>query len=169
MVTPKATSTWSNARMKITRHIVALLALALAAATPLYAAEIYRWTDAEGNVHYGDRPTGDPSEERMHITYKRTDGSSIQARSQSRADSHQSIRDGLEERAEERKTKEEQRAEAAERQKKCVEYRGRLETMVTARRLYREDENGERVYLDDKQIDEARQRAEELVAEYCGS
>lgn len=155
--------------MKTTRHIVALSALVLASSAPLYAGEIYKWTDAEGNVNYGDRPTGDTSAQRMHLTYRRTDTSSLQARADARSDANQSIRDGLDERADERKTREEERAEAAERQQKCVEYRGKLETMVTARRLYREDENGERQYLDDKQIDEARQRAEELVAEYCGS
>ena len=155
--------------MKMTRHIVALSAFAIAAAAPLYASEIYRWTDAEGNVHYGDRPSGAPTEQRMNITYKRTDSSALQARAQSRAEGNQAIRDGLDTRADEREAREEERAKAEERKQKCVEYRGKLETMVTARRLYREDENGERVYLNDSQIDEARQRAEELVAEYCGS
>lgn len=155
--------------MKMTRHIVALSALAIAASAPLYASEIYKWTDAQGNVHYGDRPSGAPTEQRMNITYKRTDSSALQARAQARADGNKAIRDGLDARADERKNQEQLRAEAEERKQKCVEYRGKLETMVTARRLYREDENGERVYLDDKQINEARQRAEELVAEYCGS
>jgi hypothetical protein len=33
--------------------------------------------------------------------------------------------------------------------------------------LYRETGNGERQYLDDKEIQEARSQAEELVVEYC--
>jgi hypothetical protein len=41
--------------------------------------------------------------------------------------------------------------------------------MLTSRRLYREDGNGERVYLDDSQIDEARAKAQSDVEEYCNS
>ena len=39
--------------------------------------------------------------------------------------------------------------------------------MVTSRRLYRESEGGEREYLSDTEIDEARARAQELVEENC--
>ena len=72
-------------------------------------------------------------------------------------------------RAEEKADAEQALAEAEERKQKCADYRAKLETMVTSRRLYREGENGEREYLDEQQMQEARQRAEELVAEYCGS
>ena len=39
--------------------------------------------------------------------------------------------------------------------------------MEASRRLYREDENGERVWLDDNQILDARNAARERVAETC--
>ena len=49
------------------------------------------------------------------------------------------------------------------------EYRAKLKTMLESRRLYRENESGERVYLDDSARAEARQKAENLIKENCGS
>jgi len=37
-------------------HLVAVVLLATALAAGAGAAEIHRWTDGEGNVHFGDRP-----------------------------------------------------------------------------------------------------------------
>ena len=53
----------------------------------------------------------------------------------------------------------ERRAAAAERSQKCESYRARMETIcLTSRRLYREDANGERVYLGDEERQEARNK-----------
>ncbi len=149
------------------RHLfIALSALVLCAGGPALANDIYKWTDDEGNVHYGDRPSGEPTEERVFISYKRTDGAAVQARVAATQENNEIRREA---RADAERSEEEIRAEREERKKKCDDYRAKLETMVTSRRLYREDENGERVYLEDDERQEARQRAEELVAEYCGS
>ncbi len=58
-------------------------------------------------------------------------------------------------------------AEEEARQQKCESYRAKLETFVTSRRLYRKDDNGERVFLEEDEIQKTRARAEELVAKYC--
>ena len=71
--------------------------------------------------------------------------------------------------AEEERAAEEEAAEAAANAKKCDSYRAQLETFVQSRRLYREDENGERVYLDEEQIQDARTRVEELISKNCTS
>ena len=41
--------------------------------------------------------------------------------------------------------------------------------MLESRRLYRQDEAGERTYLDDAEREEARAKTEELIKETCGS
>jgi hypothetical protein len=48
------------------------------------------------------------------------------------------------------------RAETEARAAKCQENRARLESYLQAHRLYRENDAGERQYLDDEQILEAR-------------
>ena len=141
---------------------IATLAVAAIAGSAL-AGDIYRYTDAEGNVSYVDRPTGAPTEERVPISSKPTDPAQVQARAQrrfSRGDDSGEMEEDPPTRAE--------RAEAErQRTEKCQQYRAQLETYLTSRRLYRETGNGERQYLDDKEIQEARSQAEELVVEYC--
>ena len=144
--------------------LIAALALAGAAAA---SETIYKWTDENGNVHYEDRPSGAASEERLKITYQRTSSTAVQQRVQARLDRQAA-------RAEEKTIKEAARQDeadkataAAEREQACVNARARLESYLQQRRLYRTDANGERVYLDDEQRQEARRKAEEKVSEYC--
>jgi hypothetical protein len=144
-----------------------LAGIAVAASTAVSASDIYRWTDAEGNVHFGDRPTGAATEERMTISSTPTDpdrvSSIVQARNDARA-----ARNGAEAAAKAAEpTAEELRAAEAEREEKCTTYKERLQKFVTSRRLYREDEKGERVYLDEEETLAARARVQEQVLEYC--
>jgi hypothetical protein len=48
-------------------------------------------------------------------------------------------------------------------------YKERLQRFVTSRRLYREDESGERVYLDEEQSQAARERVQQQVEEHCSN
>jgi hypothetical protein len=148
-------------------------ALTLAAAAIVFAAasapagEIYKWTDEDGNVHYEDRPSGAPTEERLALNFRRTDSGAVQQRINARHDRQSS-------RAEEKSMAEAARQEAAEnaaaaeeREQACERARARLETYLQSPRLYRTDANGERVYLDAEQRQEARGKAEEQVKEFC--
>jgi hypothetical protein len=151
-----------------TQVIATTSLLGLLIATAAIAADIYKWTDADGNVHYGDRPIGQQSE-RVPIVSRPTDPARIQALSQARADARAQAAEEAAALAAEGPTEEELRAEARERAEKCSSYRERLQRFVTSRRLYREDENGERVYLDEEEMQAARQRVEDQVADYCNS
>lgn len=130
-----------------------------------FAADIYKWTDADGNVHFGDRPNGQQSE-RLAITSKPTDPARIQANATARAE-RKSAEAEAAANAPQGPTKEELRAQAAERAQKCDSHKEKLQKFVTSRRLYREDESGERIYLDEAQMQTARERAEQQVKEYC--
>ena len=66
-------------------------------------------------------------------------------------------------------TPEEIQAAAQEKEERCSDYRARLQKMLQSRRLYREDENGERVYLDDDEMLASRERVQSQVEEYCSS
>jgi hypothetical protein len=144
---------------------LAVAALVFAASAP--ASEIYKWTDDEGNVHYEDRPSGAPTEERLALGYQRTDSGAVQQRidalqeRQAQRDEARSVADAAEREAADKA------AAAAERKQACERARARLETYLQSPRLYRTDDNGERVYLDDEQREEARRKAEEQVTEFC--
>ena len=61
-------------RQLIVFSVATLLASGLAV-----GSEIYKWTDEDGNVHYVDRPTGQPDETRLDIYSSRTDNTVVQA------------------------------------------------------------------------------------------
>lgn len=154
-------------RITVTLTSAALLVLLTGPATTA-ASEIYKYTDADGTVHYVDRPTGVATEERVAIVSRPTDSAAVQSRVQARLDRQQTADEARDARGEARQQEADARAEQEQRAQKCQEYRSRLETYVQSRRLYRQGEDGERIYLDDAEREEARQKAEELVAEYCG-
>jgi hypothetical protein len=149
-----------------TLSVCTLLLLAVAVGAPASAGEIYKWTDAEGNVHYGDRPDGAPDATRLAIASRPTDPARIQAEATARQERQQLAREAA---AAEPKgpSKEELRAQAKERADKCAKYRARLETFIQSRRLYKADENGERVYLDEAETQAARAKVQGQVEEYC--
>lgn len=157
-----------NYGMNIRRLLTGLAALAITVSTGAYADDIYKWTDENGSVHYEDRPSGEPSEERLQFSYNRTDKVAVSNRLQARRDAA-AVRQEAKAKAEvEKHTAAEERAAAEDKREKCQTYRAKLKTMLESRRVYRENEAGERTYLDAAQRAEARSNAEKLITETCG-
>ena len=148
--------------------IAVALMLALPAASTAVAGEIYKWTDEEGNVHFGDIPVAQDSE-RVAIQSKPTNPERVQASVQARADAAMKAAEVEAAATPQGPTAQELQARADERAKKCDTYREKLQRFVRSRRIYREDENGERVYLDEEEMQAAREKAENQVQEYCSS
>lgn len=155
--------------MKGKRIVLSIAVMAMTVAGGATANEIYKWTDEDGNVYYGDRPSGASTEERLGITYQPTDNSVVEKRVQSRLDA-QTARHEAESVAAAKKAEADENAAAEQaRKERCDRARARLNTYVQGqdRRLYRTDENGERVYLDDAERAQARTDAEKQVTEFC--
>ena len=72
--------------MKGKRIVLSFAVMAMTVAGGATANEIYKWTDAEGNVYYEDRPSGAETEERLDITYRPTNNSAVQKRVKTRTD-----------------------------------------------------------------------------------
>lgn len=156
-------------RKNSTVCVLLLAALVTSAPGALLAGQIYKWTDDDGVVHFGDRPSGADSETVILLTTEPTDRTQAQARVQSRAEARSAAAREEAAAAAEGPTEEELLAEAEERAEKCTMFKERLEKFVTSRRLYRQDENGERVYLDEAETIAARAKVQEQVLEYCKS
>ena len=149
------------------RKILVVVLSAAALATSAFAGEIYKHVDDEGNVHYLDRPTGESGEERLAITYSGTSGETVTARVEKRRDYMAALDEARSEAKNQREAEAQARAEMEARAAKCEEHRARLETYLQSRRLYRENAAGEREYLDEEQIREARRKVEEAIQETC--
>jgi hypothetical protein len=150
----------------IRKTMIMFTTAALAFSGAALSGEIYKWTDEDGNVHYEDRPTGEDVE--LVASSSNTDSAAVRASIKAR----RAYETGL---ADKRSKRDEDAVEAADAQlaadqriKNCQESRTRMETYLTSRRLYKEGADGERVYLDDAQIMDARADAQEDIQKYCG-
>ncbi len=148
--------------------IAVALMLAVTAAGTAVAGDIFKWTDEDGNVHFGDVPVSAESE-KVAIQSRPTNPARVQAMVQSRADAATKAAEEQAAATPAGPSPEELQAQADARAEKCSKYRAQLQSFVTSRRLYRQDENGERVYLDEEETQAARERAENQVQDYCTS
>lgn len=132
-----------------------------------FGAEVYRSKAADGTVSYSDRPQGD-NPEFVYIATPRAARSAQPA--QQGAPAAQGAQGAQAAGAQapimaEAAPTPEQVAEM--RAKNCTIARERLVKYSQAHRLYRPLENGERAYLSDDEIDDARAKAEADVEEWC--
>ena len=142
---------------------VLVIALSIAASGTLFASEIYKSIDSEGNVFFSDIPT--VGAERLLIRSRPTDPASVQSKVQARADS-QTQRAEEEAKAPQGPTPEDRREQARERADKCKKYRARQTAFKRSRRIYKM-ENGERVYYDEQEMQDARNGVDDQVQEFC--
>ena len=146
---------------------VALLLAVTAAGTALAGdIYIYKWTDEEGNVHFGDHPGGAETV-RVDIKSRPTDDARIQAMAEARAAARAKTAEEKAAAKADSPTAEEIQAEADEHAQECSKYEAQLQEYMAARRIYRDDEGGERVFLDEEEMQATRERAEKQVREFC--
>ena len=132
-------------------------------AIPLFAADVYRSYDADGSVVYSDRPS--ETSERVFIATSRGSSSPRQVVTSDAATASASTQPevlGGQVRVE--RTPEEVQAE---RVRNCAAAQERSDKYKVSQRLYRTLPNGEREYLSDAELDEARAKADADVANWC--
>ncbi len=113
-------------------------------------AEVYRWVDEHGNVHFGDRPSGEQAEA-VELDERALN---VQEVSGERLEQQKKILDAY---AEERRVRKEQAAQAAaqaeERRQACHEVRDQLRQMRDGGFVWYDlDAAGNRVYLDEATV-----------------
>ena len=163
--------------MNTKKLLITVAAAGMLVCSTVSASDIYRYVDENGNISYGDRPTGEPTEQRMAMVSQPTNNAAVQERYNARygqaaeetTEETPEVNGGIGDRLaeEEPMTRAQRVAAARERDAKCEKYRGQLETLVSARRLFRQDDNGERVYLEGDEVMQARAKAQDLITEHC--
>lgn len=128
------------------------------------ANSVYKWTDEEGNTHFGDRqPTGRSAESVSIRTGKSQNGSSSRS-------AQQQVEDFEERQAEEDAGEEqsaEEQARQQQRQRNCETARSNLNILEAGGRIQTQGEDGERRYLDEEEIEQKRQQFEEIADDNC--
>lgn len=123
-------------------------------------AQIYRWTDEQGRVHFGQRPGAGaiPVEVRPQVI----------ERDQATRDREAGATRFFDARREERAEALERAAEAqAEVAQKCGTWREQLDQLARGRLFFHADEQGERQYYSDGEVAVARSRLQALIDQNC--
>jgi hypothetical protein len=150
--------------MKLVPTIAATLFLCGSA----WGADVYVTTDSSGNRVYTDRPQTLPAE-RMTVRTSPADAAAV--RSANDSQTRQDVASAPKSVAPGDSPRDKAAAEALsseDRAKRCVEARQRYQSYMEAVRLYEQDAEGERRYLDSAQIDAARANAKTTMDEFCG-
>lgn len=127
----------------------------------LAAADIYRWTDANGQVHFGQRPAA-AGAEKVEVKPQLVERDPLASERQARTNRFYDAR--REEQAQASSVAAERQAERAT---ECRELRSQLASIPEGRRYYRSEADGQRSYYTDDQLDTARQQLRNRVSERC--
>lgn len=126
----------------------------------LALAQVYRWTDAEGRVHFGQRPVAgaEPVEVRPQVIERDAATREREARARRFFDA----------REEERAQAAQQSAlRQAEQARDCERIRQQLARMPEGRRYYRREAGGEATFYSDEQLDAARRQLRDQLSSRC--
>jgi hypothetical protein len=150
----------------MTKLLVILAALAFSATA---SAQLYKWVDKDGKVQYGDNPPPNTNATRL----KPVPGAPTQppAASEEKKDKALSpdaaFRKRQQDRSEQDQKAEKERAEADQKKQNCETARTNLRQLESGQRISSINAAGERVFLDDAQLAERKQRAQKAVADWC--
>jgi hypothetical protein len=154
--------------------VLTTLACGCLLATPALG-ELYKWTDAEGKVHYSDQPP--PPNIKQPVTVKPRVPAAPTAAPATESPPAVAPKTYVEQDAEfnrrrveaaEREAAEKKAAkEAAEKKKNCEQAKAQLARMQSGARITRYNEKGETVYLGDAEIAQETVRAKQVADSWC--
>jgi Holliday junction resolvase RusA-like endonuclease len=127
----------------------------------LAVAEIYRWTDANGQVHFGQRPNGQGAQQ-IEVKPQVVDRDQLTREREARTSQFYDAR-----RQEQAQANASAKQTQAKRAQECQKFRQRLASIPEGRRYFRDEGNGKRSYYSDEQLDNARKQLQQEVAERC--
>ncbi|MEL7022770.1 MAG: DUF4124 domain-containing protein [Pseudomonadota bacterium] len=132
-------------------------------------AQIYKWVDENGVVHYADQPQSDDAVQ-SEIRSARTDTAAakerLRASLQQNNEQNERLLAGPTDEFSELDPAEAERMRELRRQS-CEAARNKLKSFTEARRLYTLAEDGSKVYLDEEGTLAARAEAQAAVTEFC--
>ncbi len=161
-------------RFPMTSALLTMLACTCLLAMPALG-ELYKWTDAEGKVHYSDQPP--PPNVKQPVTVKpRVPGPTTTAPDAAAPDAAAAktyVEKDAEfnrrrvEAAEKEAAEKKAAAEAAEKMKNCEQAKAQLARVQSGARITRYNANGEPVYLNEAEIAQETERGKKVVDSWC--
>lgn len=127
-------------------------------------AEIYKWVDDKGNVHYGDKPTSKGEQIDVTEAAAKTGNRPDEAREERR----RRLLDAMDEdRAEKKKEQDKLNKQKANLRARCAVAKDRLRNYERAGSLYNLDKDGNRVTLSKEKREKATGQLRANISRYC--
>ena len=117
-------------------------AIMLAAASA--QAVLYKWTDENGRVVYGDQPPASVKAERVNPGVAPADPSAVRSMAAKDAE----IKKRMQDRADSDAKSEKEQADAKRKGDVCAQARGRIKSLRVDANVYRFNEKGEKVFFE---------------------
>lgn len=128
-------------------------------------AEVFKWKDADGNLHYSDQRPISGGEHKLHSAPSPVAAPPPAAKSV--AEKEMEFRKRQLEAEENRVKQEKLAAEAKDRERNCNQARGSLKNLESGVRLVKVGSNGEPVYIEDNERPAMIEDAKKAVASWC--
>lgn len=149
------------------RWRVGVFVVAGALPLPATAVEVYKWTDAEGRVHFGDKPSG-AAAETIHLkSAPKTADAGPETEAARRERTQRLLNEYATERGEREEIRARKAAELAKQKEDCSAARREKADADNSAYLYTRDENGDKQILPDVELRKERARLAAKVAEVC--
>ena len=146
------------------QRVVVIGSLVVLLLSPGVHAQLYKWTDANGKVHYSDQaPPTDSKSQKIIAPAPSADPTAIKSLAARQAE----LRRAQASETEKAAKAEQAAAEEKKRQEACNQARGRLKLIQGGGRVYRFDDKGEKNFVDETGRLKAQQEAEQEVAQLC--
>ena len=147
------------------RKILTLTLLLAVVPGVAMSASVYKWTDENGVIHFGDQqPTGSNAE---RVDVRSGTSTSASGNRQSPQERLQNIQERQSDEAEQRKESAVEEARRKQREANCATARSNLDLIDRNARI-RIEENGEQRYLSEEEIADKRTEFERIADENCG-
>jgi len=156
-------------------NTVLLLAIVTAAISgAAISGQTYKWTDAQGKVHYSDQPPPDTVKEPITVktphqapTATPAGKDSAPAKAKTYPDQEADFKKRQVEAAEREATERKKADEAAQRKQTCMQARLQLKSMQSGVRVTQMNAKGEREYMNDAQVGQEIERVKKIEASAC--
>ncbi len=144
----------------------AMIGIALVALSTAAGAEVFRWTDAEGRVHYGDRPSA--GSQSVPLTSGPAPAQPAPSDAE-RLQRQQRMLDAYrQEREEKQQAEAKRKADDAERGRNCARARDTLARYERSGVIYEPQADGSRRYLSESERETEIRAAQGDVKRWCG-
>jgi len=145
---------------------VTLLGSSLFLMPLLVNAEIFKWTDENGKIHYSDKPTGVKAKE-IKINVTPATPTTLKDTADRKTRANNFLRAREEERAENNKLLAEKKRLKKVQKKKCAAAKKEFSKLSRARGIYYEDKDGTRIFIDDKKVEQVLADEKAKIKKWC--